>query len=100
MKVVFAEGIEVIVDTMDMWWRSNRLSAPHLFTQELAEALERIVEQPDRFPAYKETQRGTVRRVLMPRTRNHVYYVHRPNEDLVIIVSVWGGPRGSHPKLD
>jgi hypothetical protein len=33
----------------------------------------------------------------MPRTQNHVYYVVRENE--IIVLSVWGAPRAKGPKL-
>jgi hypothetical protein len=99
VRIVFAEGIEPIVDAMDLWWRTHRLAAPDLFAEELELACARIAEQPDRYPVHKATSRGIVRRALMPGTRNHVYYVHRPGDDVVQVVSVWGGPRGTEPEL-
>lgn len=99
MKVVFAAGIEEVADEMDLWWRANRPKAPNLFAEELAFACASIAEQPNRYAVYKTTRRGIVRRTLMPGTRTHVYYVHQDGEDVVYIVSVWGGPRGHGPYL-
>jgi len=38
-----------------------------------------------------------VRRVLMPKTRNHVYFAASGDE--VVILSVWGAQRARGPKL-
>ena len=41
------------------------------------------------------TQSGkSARRVLLPKTRNYVFYEVREDEQLVIVLAVWGGPRG------
>ncbi len=38
-----------------------------------------------------------VRRVLMAKTNNHVYYAVHEGE--VVVLSVWGAPRRRGPKL-
>jgi hypothetical protein len=38
-----------------------------------------------------------VRRLLMPKTKKHVYYAIR--EDEIVVLSVCGAPRGRGPKL-
>jgi hypothetical protein len=40
-----------------------------------------------------------VRRLLLEKTRRHVYYVVFEREKLVRIVTIWGGPREHGPKL-
>ena len=35
----------------------------------------------------------------MPKTRNHVYYVLRESEEMIILVSVWGSPRRIGPHI-
>ena len=39
-----------------------------------------------------------IQRVLMPGTKNHVYY-HRKSDTVVRGVSLWGAVRGRGPKL-
>ncbi len=39
------------------------------------------------------------RRVLMPRTRNHVYFEFDEAQGVVIVHALWGAPRGRGPKL-
>ena len=45
---------------------------------------------PSRHPAI-------VRKRLMPRTKNHVYFA--VYEGVILIVSIWGAPRRRGPKL-
>jgi plasmid stabilization system protein ParE len=80
------------------WWRKNRPAAPDLFEEELDAALERIVAVPGIGAAYdREDLEVPVRRVLLPKTKNHVYYAATPGE--IVVLSVWGAPRGRGPKL-
>jgi hypothetical protein len=54
------------------WWRENRPAAPH-----------GELEAP-------------VRRVLLPKTKNHVYYAVEGDE--IVVVSIWGAPKEHGPK--
>ena len=47
--------------------------------------------------AYAVIDGETVRRLLLEKTRCHVYYVIYENENLVRIVAVWGAARGRRP---
>jgi plasmid stabilization system protein ParE len=80
------------------WWRRCRPAAPGFFERELDEALERIAAAPATGVVYGMVDTGAeIRRVLMPKTRNHVYYAVE-GED-VVLLSVWGAPRGRGPRL-
>jgi hypothetical protein len=68
-----------------------------LFDDELAEALEAIRLDPSRGAIHPSKHPAVVRRRLMPRTRNHVYFaVH---DGVILILSIWGAPRRRGPKL-
>jgi len=41
-----------------------------------------------------------LRRLLLPRSRYHVCYVHDSENDEVAILAVWSAVRGRGPKLD
>lgn len=99
MKVEFTAEAEQAVEEMDAWWREHRRASPALFADELVLALSNIREQPNVPAVHSVTGQGVVRRVLMPKTRSHVYYVYYPEQQLARIISVWGGPRGAGPKL-
>jgi hypothetical protein len=48
---------------------------------------------------YLERQSTVVRRVLLSKTKNHLYYTLDRTEGVVMILAVWGAPRGQGPKL-
>ncbi len=80
------------------WWQRNRPDAADLFELELDAALERIAATPA--IGQRVEQRGGdvwVRRLLMPKTRNHVYYAIEATE--IVVLTVWGAPRGRRLKL-
>ncbi|MEZ4226802.1 MAG: type II toxin-antitoxin system RelE/ParE family toxin [Polyangiaceae bacterium] len=79
------------------WWLHNRPAAPHLFEQELVATFDSILAMPTIGVEYPADFDVEVRRVLMPKTRNHVYFAVDGEE--VVILSVWGAQRGRGPKL-
>jgi plasmid stabilization system protein ParE len=80
------------------WWQRNRPDATHLFEQELGATLERIAASPG-IGQRVERRDGDVwvRRWLMPKTHNHVYYAIEGTE--IVVLAIWGAPRGRGPKL-
>jgi plasmid stabilization system protein ParE len=86
-------------DRINHWWRENRTAVPRLFAQELADARSMIADRPEIGSPYTERQGVLVRRVLLPKTRHHVYYEIDRKNDLVMILAIWGTPRGSGPQL-
>lgn len=48
---------------------------------------------------YVERQGVVVRRVLLRKTYNHVYYEIDRAHGVVMILAVWGAPKGEGPKL-
>ena len=84
---------------MKLWWRRQRAHAQDLFEQELARALERIVATPELGSLYEQDRRDDVevRRLLMPKTCNHVYYAVTPSE--IVVITVWGARRGRGPRV-
>jgi hypothetical protein len=83
---------------MNAWWRKHRQKAPKLFAEELRAIRCRIGEKPDLGQVYTVTRDGTViRRILMPKTRTHVFYEDMPSE--VMIVALWGAMKGTGPDL-
>lgn len=81
---------------IDAWWRANREKAPDKFEEELASTFLALSVVPGAGQRYPHPH-GTVRRVLLRSTKNHVYYVER--EDRVLVVAVWGAIKGSGPDL-
>lgn len=79
------------------WWRANRPSAAELFVDELARAFTMLAEAPAAGVRYSRSKVPGVRRLLLPRTRYHVYYVQ--HEDVVLVLAVWSAVRGRGPHL-
>lgn len=80
------------------WWRENRPAARLLFDQELTAALEQIRRQPDSGLAYPGVAGRDYQRLLLPRTRFHVYY-RLAAPDRIRVVAIWGAVRERGPRL-
>jgi plasmid stabilization system protein ParE len=86
-------------ERIDEWWAEHRPEAPALFSDELQLVFEVICERADAGIAWPTTRRPKLRRILMPRTENHVYFQVDDDGETVYVLSIWGGPRGTTPKL-
>jgi len=96
IEIVITAAAEAQADAADAWWRTNRPDATGLFWQEFTEALALLGDAPavgERYP------RGgpAVRRLLLARTRYHVYYVHE--SERLAVVAVWSARCGSPPPV-
>lgn len=85
------------VRRIDGWWQRERASAPDLFVEEFGAALERLATAPSAGTVYVGGHRRDLRRLLLPRTRYHVYYVAEP--DRVAVMAVWHATRRAGPRL-
>jgi plasmid stabilization system protein ParE len=79
------------------WWLRNRPKAPHLFDEELSATLTHIQTTPNAGSIYPAGLEVEVRRMLMPKTHNHIYYAIEHDE--VVVLSLWGARRGRTPRL-
>ena len=99
MKTRLAAPARKQADRIDRWWRENRSAVGDLFARELAEARRLLESSPEIGTPFLARHPNIVRRVLLPKTKNHVYYIFDRIENIVIIVAVWGAPKGRGPKL-
>jgi hypothetical protein len=98
MRLEVAKRAQREAKRLAQWWLDNREKAPELFEQELVAAYEFILRESALGQTYLISRGRRVQRVLMPGTKNHVYYC-RESADLVRVVSIWGAVRGRGPKL-
>jgi plasmid stabilization system protein ParE len=98
VKVRLTSPAQRQAERLDRWWRAHR-DAVNLFAHELAAAIARIASEPESGAPYVEREGILVRRVLLPKTRNHVYYEMYAASGEVMIVAVWGAPKRRVPKL-
>ena len=85
------------VQRIDEWWHRERVGAPDLFLDEFGAALDRLATAPSTGMVYVGSRREGLRRILLPRTRYHVYYVDQ--HDRVVVMAVWHATRGAAPRL-
>jgi plasmid stabilization system protein ParE len=100
MKLVFTREADRHVETIDAWWRENRADAPDLFTRELSEICAEVLRHPSLIDSTYTIRSGRrVRRWLMPRTRNHLYFELDAANETIVVLAVWGARRGRGPRL-
>jgi plasmid stabilization system protein ParE len=98
-RVLFTPRSEAQVLEAAQWWRANRPAATELFDEELITSLQLLVELPELGRRYPHPRVGGVRRLLMPRTRYHLYYVHEVEDEALIVLALWSSVRGRRPLL-
>ena len=64
---------------------------------DLIEGMLRMMDSPKGF--FGPVRGSPARRVLLSRTMKHVYYRYSQERDELIVLAVWGAPRGRGPKL-
>ena len=97
MKVELSDEAKLQAREENAWWRKNR-DAKRLFTEELRAARKTLRDGP-KHQVYAYIDGEPVRRMLLEKTRCHVYYLILEREKLVRIVAIWGARRGRGPKL-
>jgi plasmid stabilization system protein ParE len=79
------------------WWRTNRPSSRGLFRRELASAFDLLVSSPEMGTPYDDADVPGLRRVLLPETRYHVYYVYHADLNQILVLGIWSVLRGHSP---
>jgi hypothetical protein len=82
----------------DRWWREHR-DAKDVFLDEFQDVLRQIASTPGLGQRYRRAGGKLIQRMLMKKTRGHVYYVHDSERDIVEIHSIWGARRRRGPTL-
>ncbi len=95
-RVEFSPEATRHADRIQDWWQENRPKASGLFRRELAVAIRYLRRAPQSAPAYAEGVPHT-RRLLMPRTRHHVYFVTDEALAIVRVYAIWHASRDGGP---
>lgn len=89
MKVRFAESARTSIRYRHTWWRDHRDKAPRLFVEELRDVVSKIRHDTDvARQSYSGQGESTVWRLLMPKTRHHVYYTRDDRSHIAHVVLV------------
>ena len=97
LAVVFQHRATREVETIDAWWRANRLAAPDLFLLELERALAVLAVAPTMGSSANSERAPGVRRVMLKKSRYLIYY--RSRLDVLEVLAVWHAERGEGPSL-
>ncbi|WP_081864519.1 type II toxin-antitoxin system RelE/ParE family toxin [Chondromyces apiculatus] len=81
------------VQVIRAWWIEHRPAAPDLFIDELRAAARRLGAMPRIGARYELLELREMRRMLLPRTRHHVYYVDADDSCIARIDAVWHAAR-------
>lgn len=100
MKVRYTQAATAEVRRLRNWWKKNRPAAPMMLSNELREARKDLARNPRIGTMWKERDGKRVYRLLLERTKNWVYYEVDDASKTVLIVAVWGAPRGRQPADD
>ncbi len=84
---------------IEAWWAANRPSAPELLLRELDRAISLLSVMPMAGKAYLRSTSASYRRLLLRRSRFHLYYVIDETSQVVMIMAIWNAVRGHGPML-
>ena len=100
MRVRFTPEALAAVREKRSWWEQQREKAPHLFVDELSAIVTKLREGADHERQKYAARSGRVIwRILMPKTRNHVYYRLDEAAAEVEIIVVWNAVAAASPRL-
>ena len=99
MKVHFTTAAKEAALEKATWWKANRDKAPKLFIEELrAATLKLRGRTDDTRKRYRISQGCVVWRLLMPKTKNHIYYVINEEAKQIEVLTVWNAVGKAPPK--
>ncbi len=80
------------------WWLQHREKAPSAFDEEVAAVLNLLEDRPA-LVGRPAIEPPGVRRVYLRRIRYYVYFQISSGGEVVEIVALWHGSRGTKPRL-
>lgn len=81
------------------WWLENRDKAPSAFADDLDDAFRLIAELPRTGEPVHHSKLASARRLLLARTRYHLYYSVDDDGQTVRVLALWHTSRGKLPRL-
>jgi hypothetical protein len=78
---------------------ANRDKAPGLFARELADAERHLLTLTESGELWRIRRKRIIRRWLLEKTAQHLYYEYRPKHEEVLVLTLWGARRGRGPRL-
>lgn len=100
MRVRFTPEARIAIREKRAWWEQHHEKAPRLFVEELAAVVAKLREGAEQERQQYAARSGRIIwRLLMPKTRNHIYYrVNEAGRDVEILL-IWNAVAGATPEL-
>lgn len=98
-RVLVTEDAAEHASNIDAWWRQHRPAAVTLFRDEFEKTVRRLASRPMAGAEYRTAASGRLRRILLRRTRYHIYYTIDPQRHVVLVRAVWHAARGRPPTI-
>ena len=98
MKVAISKRAARAAERIAAWWAAHA-DYPAVFPRELLEAIEMLESTRGPGVAVPTTRHPQLKRVVLVKSRCHIYFELDEARDLVRILEVWDGRRGRRPEL-
>jgi hypothetical protein len=98
VQIKIGRRAQALVRRENNWWLKNA-DYPLTFETEFEAVLLRLIEMPTWGTPYPTEKRPHLLRVLLPKSKRHVYYTLERGRTLIVIHSVWGACRKRAPTL-
>ncbi len=99
VRVWVTPQARTLIEQALAWWTANRDAAPGLLRDELHSGLSLLRHLPDVGGRYALDGVPGLRRLLLRRTRYHLYYVHDDEAEQVVVLALWSAIRGRPPPI-
>jgi hypothetical protein len=97
--VILVDPAEEQLHEIAEWWLTHREASLLLVMDEFDRCMSLLESSPDAGARFHRSSVPGVRRLVMRRTKHHVYYLHDEANALVYIIAVWGAPKVGPPVL-
>ena len=98
MKAFISKRATRAADRIDARWR-ERAGDPGVFAREFLEAVERLETTQGVGSQFPTSRHPSLKRVLLPKSRCHIYFEVDEAKQTLQILHIWDGRRERTPKL-
>ena len=98
MKAFISKRASRAADRIDARWRESA-DDPGIFAREFLEAVERLETTLGVGASFPTPRRPSLKRLLLPKSRCHIYFEIDDTKQTIQILRIWDGRREHAPKL-
>ena len=98
MRVEISKRAQRSIERIDVRWR-KQADHPEIFRAEMDQVIEHLQTVSNPGTPSSTAMRPQLKRMLLEKTKCHVYFVINEREEWIEVVQVWDGRREHQPKL-